>query len=112
MSEIIISTGGIKENYKVLDVIFAASQKKFGGKGIFKRGLEFMTDGDYNELLNEVYVSSTELIKTKAKKIGANAIINCKFDLEQLTVTEQGMMSKGEALRIQVFVTGTAVQFL
>lgn len=112
MSEIIISTGDIKEEYQVLDVIFAASQQKFGGKGIFKRGLDLMTDDEYNKLLDQVYISSTNLIREKASKIGASAIINCKFDLEQLTLTESGIMSQGQALRIQVFVTGTAVKFI
>lgn len=109
---IIIATGSIDKPNQVIDIIFAASQQKFGGKGFFNKGVEFMTDEEYNKLLDTVYVNATKLIKKKASAIGADAIINCKFDIEQLTLTESGIMSSGEALRIQVFVTGTAVKYI
>lgn len=116
VANILISTGDIRREHNVLSIIFAAGMKKFGGKGFWKqisgKGIEFMTDEQYTEMLDQVYVSALHILKEKAAKAGADAVVNCKFDIEQITLQEKGMVSQGEALRIQVFVTGTAVKFV
>ena len=109
---IIISTGGIDNSHKIISIIFAAGIQKFGGKGMFKKGLQYITDDEYNGLIEQVYASAITLFKEKASKVGADAIIHTKFDIEQITLTESGVISAGDALRIQVFCTGTAVKFV
>ena len=112
IDNVVLSTSTIDKPHQILDIVFSASQKKFGGKGL-KKSLEFMSDKEYNEMLEEVYLSSTQMIKEKAAKVGADTVIGCNFDLEQLIITETGMLAgESEALRIQVFVTGTAVKTL
>lgn len=108
---IIISTGGISRDHTIQSILFAVGLQKFGGKGIFKKGVAFIKDSEYNEMIDQVYISALATLREKASKIGADAVIHCKFDIEQITLTEKGFMSEGEALRIQVFVTGTAVKY-
>jgi|ETNmetMinimDraft_13_1059891.scaffolds.fasta_scaffold34459_2 uncharacterized protein YbjQ (UPF0145 family) len=111
---ITISTGSIDKAHNILDIIFSAAQKKYGGKG-FKAAvfsLDTLSDVEYNTLLDEVYVSSIDILKKKATEIGADAVIDCKFDIEQLIIHEEGLMTSGDALRLQVFVTGTAVKYI
>lgn len=111
-NRIIISTGSISQEHTILQIVFAAGIQKFGGAGIFKKGLMYITDGEYNQMLEQVYVAALEIFKHKGAQIGADAIIHAKFDIEQITLSEAGLVSAGEALRIQVFCTGTAVKFV
>jgi uncharacterized protein YbjQ (UPF0145 family) len=113
IDNVVLTTSTIDKPHQILDIVFSASQKKFGGKGFKIQSLELMSDKEYNEMLEEVYLSSTQMLKEKAAKVGADAVIGCNFDLEQLIITETGMLAgDSEALRVQVFVTGTAVKLL
>ncbi len=110
--EIVLSTGDIKREYKILSVIFAAGVQKFGGKGLFASDSSYISDTKYNEMIQEVYASAVRTFQEKAIAVGADAVIHCNFDIEQIELMEQGLVKSGNALRIQVFCTGTAVQFL
>ena len=109
---IVISTGSITQEHTILQIVFAAGIQKFGGAGIFKKGLMYITDAEYNQMIEHVYVAAIDIFRDKAARIGADAIIHAHFDIEQITLTEAGLVTAGDALRIQVFCTGTAVKFV
>lgn len=109
---IVISTGGVSQEHSVLQIIFAAGVQEFGGKGFFTRGVEFITDQEYNAMIEQVYNSAIDIFRTKAVKVGADAVIHSRFDIEQIELGERGLVTAGNALRIQVFCTGTAVKFV
>ena len=112
MSEIIFSTGDVKQDYKVIGIIYAASVKKYGGRGLLEGDASLISNKVYNNMLDEIYIEAFELIKTKAEILGADAVIHVKMDIEQLTMHEQGVFSKGNSLRMQMFASGTAVSFV
>lgn len=111
--DIILSTGDIKRDYKILSIVFAAGIQKFGGKGFFKLDSGYIKDKEYNEMIETVYASAIQIFKEKARAVGADAVVHCNFDIEQIELLEKGLVTAGgSALRIQVFCTGTAVQLL
>lgn len=113
MADIIFSTGDIKQNYKVIGVIYAASVKKYGGGGAFiKTDAGYIDNKTYNKMLDDIYVEAIDLLKTKAELLGADAVTFVKMDIEQLTMSEKGLLSEGTSLRMQLFINGTAVSFI
>jgi uncharacterized protein YbjQ (UPF0145 family)/DNA-directed RNA polymerase subunit RPC12/RpoP len=109
---IVISTGGIPNSYKILTIIFAAGVQKYGGKGLFTRDSNKISNKKYNTMIEEVYNNAISIFREKGAMVGADAIINSKFDIEQIELAEKGVVSEGNALRVQVFCTGTAVKFV
>ncbi len=109
---IIISTGSVSQDHSILQIIFAAGVQKFGGKGFLTPDSSLMTDQQYNSMIEEVYNSAMDIFRNKAVAVGADAIIHARFDIEQIELAEKGLVTSGNALRIQVFCTGTAVKFI
>ena len=109
---IVISTGDIKREYKILSIVFAAGIRKYGGKGLLDGDSTRLSNKKYNGLIQKVYNEAISVFREKAVKVGADAIIHAKFDIEQIELFEKGMVSSGNALRIQVFCTGTAVRYI
>lgn len=108
---LVISTGPVHTPHAILQIVFAAGIQKFGGKGLFTADSSALTDAKYNEMIEQVYVSAINTFRDKAARVGADAIIHAKFDIEQIELAEAGLVSVGNALRIQVFCTGTAVRY-
>jgi len=111
MPEIIFSTGDIKQNYKVIGIIYAASVRKYGGKN-FQGDVRLISNKQYNEMLDEIYVEASDLLNTKAELLGADAVTHVKMDIEQIVLDEIGLLHSGTTLRMQMFMSGTAVSFV
>ena len=109
---IVISTGDIKHEYKILSIVFSAGIRKYGGKGLLDGDSTRLSNKKYNKLIQEVYNEAISVFREKAVKVGADAVIHAKFDIEQIELFEKGVVSSGNALRIQVFCTGTAVRYI
>ncbi|MCC0643149.1 MULTISPECIES: heavy metal-binding domain-containing protein [unclassified Clostridioides] len=90
----IISTGDIKEEYGVIDAIFAIDSHK---EGIFR-------SADPNSAFKGV----KEQLKKKCEQLGGNAIINCQF--EYRIAVADGFASKKQV--VEIFAYGTAVKTL
>lgn len=110
---IVISTGGLTREYRILTIIFAAGIQKYGGKGLFDGDASRLSNKKYNSMIQSVYNEAISIFREKGVQAGADAIIHAKFDIEQIELFEKGIVGgSGTALRIQVFCTGTAVKYL
>lgn len=88
----IIATGDIKQNYSIIDTIFAMDSHKEG----------FLSTADPNKAFEGV---KSQLTK-KCKALGGDAVINCQF--EYRVAVGDGLMSKKQV--IEIFAYGTAVK--
>ncbi len=89
----IIATGDIKENYSIIDTIFAMDSHKEG----------FLSSADPNKAFEGVKAQ----LSKKCKSLGGDAVINCEF--EYRVAVGDGLMSKKQV--IEIFAYGTAVKF-
>lgn len=88
----IIATGDIKQNYAIIDTIFAMDSHKEG----------FFSNADPNKAFDGV---KTQLAQ-KCAALGGDAVINCEF--EYRNAVSDGLMSKKQV--IEIFAYGTAVK--
>lgn len=92
MNNILITTGDIKEDYEIIDAIFAmdsCQEKIFSG-------------ADPNQAFDKV----KDGLRKKASELGGHAVINCQFQY-RVAVT-QGF--GGSKQVIEIFAYGTAVR--
>ncbi|RKD22416.1 Putative heavy-metal-binding [Caminicella sporogenes DSM 14501] len=94
MNNILISTGDIKDNYQIIDTIFAMDSHKES----------FFKNADPNKAFNKV----KEQLRQECKKIGGNAVINCLF--EYRVALDSGLIGSKQV--IEIFAYGTAVKIL
>lgn len=87
-----ISTGDIKQNYAIIDTIFAMDSHKEG----------FFSNADPNKAFDGVKAQLAQ----KCAALGGDAIINCEF--EYRNAVSDGLMSKKQV--IEIFAYGTAVK--
>lgn len=92
MAKILITTGDIKEDYEIIDAIFALDSCKEG----------FLTGADPNKAFEKV----KECLRTKAEELGGHAVINCQF--EYRVALSQGLTGSKQV--IEIFAYGTAVR--
>lgn len=90
----IIATGDIRQNYSIIDTIFAMDSHKEG----------FLSGTDPNKAFEGV---KTQLSK-KARTLGGDAVINCQF--EYRVAVGDGIMSKKQV--IEIFAYGTVVKIM
>lgn len=91
MSNVLISTGDLKEDYEIVDAIFAfdsSSQTLFKG-------------ADPNKAFDKV----KDALRAKATQLGCHAVINCEF--EYRVAVSQGF---GGGQIVEIFAYGTAVR--
>ena len=88
----IIATGDIKQNYSIIDTIFAMDSHKEG----------FFSTADPNKAFEGVKLQLTK----KCNSLGGDAVINCQF--EYRVALGEGLMSKKQV--IEIFAYGTAVK--
>lgn len=88
----IIATGDIKQNYQIIDTIFAMDSHKEG----------FLSSADPGKAFEGV---KTQLEK-KCKSLGGDAVINCEF--EYRNAVGEGLIGKKQV--IEIFAYGTAVK--
>lgn len=91
----IISTGDIKQDYTILDAIFATDSHKEGF---------FSGNADPNKAFDGV----KKQLSAKCKSLGGDAVINCQF--EYRVAVADGLMSKKQVM--EIFAYGTAVKLI
>jgi hypothetical protein len=89
MSKVLISTGDLKQNYEILDAIFALDSHT---AGLFTSANPEKAFGGVKE----------QLIKS-CSKLGGNAVINCQFEYRMA-------IGKHNAQTVEIFAYGTAVR--
>lgn len=90
----IIATGDIKQNYQIIDTIFAMDSHKEG----------FLASADPGK----AFVGVKAQLEKKCKSLGGDAVINCEF--EYRNAVGEGMIGKKQI--IEIFAYGTAVKFV
>ena len=90
----ILSTGDIRRDYEILDVVFAADS--------YSQGL--FSSSDPNKAFQGVKIDLT----TKCASLGGDAVINCHF--EYRGAQSDGLMSKKPTM--EIFAYGTVVKYL
>ena len=92
MDNILITTGDLKEDYEVIDAIFALDSCKES----------FFSGADPNKAFDKVKNS----LREKASDLGGDAVINCQF--EYRVAVSQGFTGSKQV--IEIFAYGTAVR--
>lgn len=92
MDNILITTGDIKEDYEIIDAIFALDSCT---EGFFKAA-------DPNKAFDKV----KDRLREKANELCGHAVINCQF--EYRVAISQGLMGSKQV--IEIFAYGTAVR--
>lgn len=90
----IIATGDIRQDYTIIDTIFAMDSHKEG----------FLSGTDPNKAFEGV---KSQLTK-KCKSLGGDAVINCQF--EYRAAVGDGLVSKKQV--IEIFAYGTVIKFV
>ena len=91
-SKILITTGDIKEDYEIIDAIFALDSCK---EGLF-------SFADPNKAFDKV----KNALRKKCDELGGHAVINCQF--EYRVAVAQGFTGAKQV--IEIFAYGTAVR--
>jgi len=93
MDDIIISTGDLKDEYEVIDAIFALDSCKEG----------ILRGADPSKAFDKV----KNKLRKKCIELNGDAVINCQFDYR---VRENGGLLSDKEV-IDIFAYGTAVYF-
>ena len=93
MSNILITTGDINEDYEIIDAIFALDSCKES----------FFKGADPNQAFDKV----KEGLRKKCFELGGHAVINCQFEYRVAVAT--GAFG-GSKQVIEIFAYGTAVR--
>ena len=92
MNNILVTTSDLKEEYEIVDAIFALDSCTAG----------FLHGADPNKAFDKV----KDALREKAKELGAHAVICCQF--EYRVAVDSGIMSSKQV--IEIFAYGTAVR--
>jgi len=92
MYNILITTGDLKEDYEVIDAVFALDSSQAG----------FLSGADPNKAFEKV----KNALRAKASELGGHAVINCQF--EYRVALAQGLVGSKQV--IEIFAYGTAVR--
>lgn len=92
MNNILVTTGDIKEDYEIIDAVFALDSCT---EGVFK-------GADPNKAFDKVKNG----LRKKAQELGGHAVINCEF--EYRVAVSQGLIGSKQV--IEIFAYGTAVR--
>lgn len=92
---IMITTGDIRDQYEILDAIFAMDFHKEG----------FLSSADPEKAFDKVKAD----LKSKCQNIGGDAVVNCQF---QYRVSVGTGMLGGAKQVIEIFAYGTAVRII
>lgn len=90
----IIATGDLKQNYTIIDTIFAMDSHKAG----------FLSGIDPNKAFDGV----KQRLSEKCSSLGGDAVINCEF--EYRNALGDGLVGKKAV--IEIFAYGTAVKLI
>ena len=93
MYNILITTGDIKEDYEVIDAVFALDSCKES----------FFKGADPNVAFDRV----KNALREKAAQLGGHAVINCQFEYR---VAVSSNAFSGSKQVIEIFAYGTAVR--
>lgn len=88
----VIITGDIKQDYQIIDTIFAMDSHKEG----------FLSSADPSK----AFEGAKQQLAKKCASLGGNAVINCQF--EYRVAVGDGLMGKKQVM--EIFAYGTAVK--
>ena len=92
--DIIISTGDVRQNYEIIDTIFALDSHKAG----------FFSTAEPHK----AFAGVTKQLKDQCKKLKGNAVINCQF--EYRNALDSGVFGSKQV--IEIFAYGTVVRLM
>lgn len=92
MDNILITTGDIKANYEIIDVVFAMDSSK---ESLLKSAKP-----------SQAFDKVKEKLKERTKQLGGNAVINCLFEYRD--AHSPGLVGSKQV--IEIFAYGTAVR--
>lgn len=92
MENILITTGDVKEDYEIIDAVFALDSCTEG----------FFKGADPNKAFDKV----KDGLRKKAEELGGDAVINCQF--EYRIAVSQGLIGSKQV--VEIFAYGTAVR--
>ncbi len=87
MENVILSTGDIKKDYEIIDVIFAQA-------GIHN---PYFAGPQYNESFDEL----KKILKQKCAEIGGNAVINVRFEYQHTKNNIHELFSYGTCVKFK-----------
>lgn len=93
-AKIIISTGDLKQDYEILDTIFAVDSHN---GGFFNSSVD----------PQKAFEGVKEKLEKVCKKLGGNAVINCQFEYRE--ALQEKLI--GHKQVIEIFAYGTAVKY-
>lgn len=93
MKDILITTSDIREEYEIIDAIFAIDSCKES----------FWKAADPNQAFDKV----KDALRAKCSQLGGHAVINCQFEY-RVAVSSGGF--GGSKQVIEIFAYGTAVR--
>ena len=91
MSNVLITTGDLKEDYEIIDAIFAIDSCK---------------EGIFGTNPNKAFDKVKERLREKAEELGGHAVINCQF--EYRVAVAHGISFDKQV--VEIFAYGTAVR--
>ena len=92
MDNILITTGDIREDYEIIDAVFALDSCQES----------FFQSADPNVAFEKIKNG----LRKEAKALGGHAVINCQF--EYRIAVAQGLVSSKQV--VEIFAYGTAVR--
>ena len=95
MAKIVITTGDLKQQYEILDTIFAIDSHASG-----------MLSGANP---SKAFEGVKDQLEKECKKLGGNAVINCLFEYRNAQENEGLLGSKKQVIEILAY--GTAVKY-
>ena len=101
-SGVVVTTGDIKAEYEIVDVIFQLGQDEGNALGQ-------LFGGDFSGSSSEgAFEAAVQALKIKAHQIGADHVVHAGFN--QRMATAANALSKGVHQVAEVFAYGTAVK--
>lgn len=93
MNNILITTGGINDDFEIIDAIFALDSSS----------AVFFSSADPNKAFDKV----KSVLRKKCNELGGHAVINCQF--EYRIATNKGAFGTINQV-VEIFAYGTAVR--
>lgn len=91
--KILIATGDLKEDYEIIDVIFAIDSSKE----------KAFSAADPNK----AFANVKNVLKRKCMELGGQAVINCEFE-HRIAVSHNALTGSKQV--VEIFAYGTAVR--
>ena len=96
-AKVVISTGDLKQEYEILDTIFAIDSH---AGGFWSKSVS----------PSKAFEGVKEQLDKECKKLGGNAVINCQFEYRN-ALAYDGLLGNKKKQVIEILAYGTAVKY-